>query len=290
MKRSGEEGVADVGQGAEHKPDGRSARSQRTRRAVIDALLTLIAEGDANPGAQRVAERAGVSTRTVFAHFTSLDDLHCASVERATVRVLSLLSPIDRDQPLVGRIDELCRQRARLNEEIGPIMRAAALRAPSSVPLARAVERGRRASREQIDRIFAAELARLDEQARRRRCATVDALVGPDAWHLLRSTHGLPPHEARLAVREALHAQLSASAPTDSDVAPVTTVTAPSTPDARADDRSRAGNIDRAAVELDQRIERLVAAIETGTPADLIAPRLRELKAARAALTTHEPP
>ncbi|HEY8547606.1 MAG TPA: hypothetical protein VIL36_21235, partial [Acidimicrobiales bacterium] len=41
--------------------------------------------------------------------------------------------------------------------------------------------------------------------------------------------------------------------------------------------------------DVDQRIERLVAAIEAGTPADLVAPRLRQLKAARTALTGPEP-
>jgi TetR/AcrR family transcriptional regulator, regulator of autoinduction and epiphytic fitness len=290
MRKPAEGKAVGAGDGPTHKPDGRSGRSRRTRQAVIDALLTLIAEGDPNPGAHRVAEHAEVSTRTVFAHFTSLDDLHCASVEQATARVLSLLSPIDLDQPLGGRIDELCRQRARVNEEIGPITRAAALRAPASVPLARAVERGRRASREQIDRIFAVELARLDEPARRRRRATLDALVGPYAWDLLRSTHGLPPDEARLAVREALHALLPPSAsPADPDLALAATSTAPSAPDGRADDRSRAHATDDAVAEIDQRIERLVAAIETGTPADLVAPRLRELKAARAALVNYEP-
>jgi AcrR family transcriptional regulator len=287
VRRSEEDAPAEAGEGAGHKPDGRSARAQRTRRAVIDALLTLIAEGDASPGAQRVAERADVSTRTVFAHFTSLEDLHCASVEQATVHALSLLSPIDVDQPLAGRIDALCHQRGRLNEELGPVTRAAALRAPASVPLARAVERGRRASREQIDRIFAAELARLDEPARRWCRATLDALVGPDVWDVLRSTHGLPPHEARLAVREALHAQLSSpGSPADNELTPV----AAPRPGAGADDSSRSDDAGYAVADIDRKIERLVAAIEAGAPADLVTLRLHELKAARESLTAHEPP
>ncbi|HEY8544397.1 MAG TPA: TetR/AcrR family transcriptional regulator, partial [Acidimicrobiales bacterium] len=226
-------GGAGRGDGDGRRSDGRSARSHRTRQAVIDALLALIAEGDAGPSAQKVAERAGVSARTVFAHFTSLEDLHCAGVEAATVRALSLLSPVRLDQPLAGRIDELCRQRARLNEEIGPVTRAAALRAPASVPLAQAVERGRRASREQIERIFAAELAPLDAPTRRGRCATVDALVGPDTWHLLRAAHGLSPDDARLAVHDALHALLTPAAAAPSGASPSRT---DGTPDAGAPD------------------------------------------------------
>ena len=49
--------------------DGRLARSQRTRAAVIDALVALCVEGDPSPTALRVAERAGVALRTVYGHF-----------------------------------------------------------------------------------------------------------------------------------------------------------------------------------------------------------------------------
>ncbi len=148
-----------------------------------------------------------------------------------------------------------------------------------------AVGLGRLASRQQIDRIFAAELARLDEPARKRQRATLDALVGPDVWHLLRSSHGLPQHEARLAVREALYAQLPPPVPPGGGkIAPAST----STPGASADHSHPADDADRTE-EVDQRIERLMAAIEAGTPADLVAPRLRELKAARGALEAYGP-
>jgi hypothetical protein len=38
------------------EPDRRTARSHRTRDAVIDALLALIREGDPKPGARHVAD------------------------------------------------------------------------------------------------------------------------------------------------------------------------------------------------------------------------------------------
>lgn len=255
--------------------DGRTARSQRTRDAVVDALLGLIREGDLKPGARRVAERAGVSTRTVFAHFATLEDLHRASVERATALVLSLLTPIDPGLPLVERIASLCAQRARVNEQIGPIRRAAELRALDSPALAEAGEYGRRASYEQLDRVFARELGRLDDPARRRRRAAVDALVSGDTWDLLRKTHGLAPDEARLAVREAV-APLLATAPAPR---PGAGAPGPDVPDPAA----RADAARRALADAEQRIERLVAAIESGAPADLVAPRLTALRARRVA-------
>ena len=56
--------------------DGRVARGQRIRRNVADALVVLLAEGDAEPTAPAVAARAGVSARLVFHHFADMDDLY----------------------------------------------------------------------------------------------------------------------------------------------------------------------------------------------------------------------
>ena len=251
----------------------RPSRSRRTRDAVIDALLALLREGDPQPGARQVADRAGVSTRTVFAHFASLEDLYRACVERAVAMVIALLTPIDPDRPVAERIDALCVQRARVNEELGPIRRAAALRAHLSPTLAEAREHGRRASYEQLDRVFGAELGRLDAPVRRRRRAAADAVLSGEAWDLLRTTHGLSPDEARAAVRDAVRPLLTPDPPGSGPAA------TPAPDDAvRLAERQAA---ERALAAVDRRIERLVAAIEAGSPPGLLASRLRELHAAR---------
>ena len=46
--------------------DGRVQRSERSREAIIRAMLDLIGEGIASPTAQQVALRADVGVRTVF--------------------------------------------------------------------------------------------------------------------------------------------------------------------------------------------------------------------------------
>jgi TetR/AcrR family transcriptional regulator, regulator of autoinduction and epiphytic fitness len=254
---------------------GHTPRSQRTREAVVDALLALIREGDPKPGARQVADRAGVSTRTVFAHFATLEDLYRASVERATAMVLSLLTPIDPGLPLAERIDSLCAQRAQVNEEIGPIRRAAALQAPFSPALAEAQAYGRRASYEQLDRVFAAELGRLDRRARRRRRAAADAALSGDTWDLLRTTHGLSPDEARAAVHETVRPLLAPPEPPTPPMA-----AEPPTP-ADAEHLARVAAAERAVADIDHKIDRLVAAVEAGSPADLLTPRLHELREKR---------
>ena len=68
--------------------DGRAARSHRTRLAIIDALLRLLASGDLRPTTERIAAAAGVSTRSIFLHFSDVDSLFTEAVDRFSERTL----------------------------------------------------------------------------------------------------------------------------------------------------------------------------------------------------------
>ena len=96
--------------------DGRLARSARTRRAVVDALLDLLGEGDLRPTAARIAQRAGVSMRLVFHHFDDLEAIYSELADRQAERVKPLTVPISAALPLPQRIEEFCAQRGRLLE------------------------------------------------------------------------------------------------------------------------------------------------------------------------------
>ena len=187
-----------------------TAKSERTRNAVVRALEALIEEGDLTPSAGDIAARAGISLRSVYVHFASVDDLHLAVAERATGRVLTMLWPIDPEAPLTVRIDDLVRQRARINEEIGPLRRSAAIHAERSPALAEA-----RAAADQIRRVFATELAGIGRAERARRAAVVDLVVSGEAWDVLRGAGGLDPSEAAKAVREAVATLLTAGPTAD---------------------------------------------------------------------------
>ena len=56
--------------------DGRVRRGARNRDALVDALLGLLEDGIPKPTAREIAERAGVSLRTVFAHFDEVESLY----------------------------------------------------------------------------------------------------------------------------------------------------------------------------------------------------------------------
>ena len=55
--------------------DGRRARSERSKQAIIDAALALMEEGNLIPTAQQISDRAGVGIRSFFRHFEDMDTL-----------------------------------------------------------------------------------------------------------------------------------------------------------------------------------------------------------------------
>ena len=138
--------------------DGRTARATRTRNAIVDAHLALISEGDLKPTGERIAERAGVSLRALWANFKDMEALFAASGERVFKRQAAEHHPISSDQPLHRRVEEFCRQRVRMLEIIAPTARAAQLKEPFSASLRRNRARHIAAVRAELEALFAAEL------------------------------------------------------------------------------------------------------------------------------------
>src|SRR6185436_20772068 len=98
--------------------DGRAARAERTRAAIVEAHLALINEGDLKPTGERIAERAGVSLRALWANFKDMEALFAASGQRTLERQDAEHKPVSTDLPLPRRVEEFCRQRARILELI----------------------------------------------------------------------------------------------------------------------------------------------------------------------------
>ena len=70
--------------GSHEQRDGRTVRAERTRQALVDALLSLLDEGQLQPTAERIAVRAGVSERSVFQHFPDREALSRPSPRSST--------------------------------------------------------------------------------------------------------------------------------------------------------------------------------------------------------------
>jgi TetR/AcrR family transcriptional regulator of autoinduction and epiphytic fitness len=188
--------------------DGRSARAARTRDAVVDALLSLLDDGNYRPTARQVAERAGVSLRSVYVHFDDLEDLFTAAAHNHFERVRDLVQAIPGDGPLETRLDAFVRQRARVHEASAHVRRAAVLQEPFSPALAEVLSLARKLSRAEIELVFAPELGRRDDAGRERLVMELEVVSSASTWEVLRLQHDLSSEAARDTVARMLRAFL----------------------------------------------------------------------------------
>ena len=191
--------------------DGRTARSARSRAAVVDAMLDLLLAGDLQPTAARIAERAGVSLRLVFQHFEDLEALYAEAADRQIERLQRLIGAPPVDGPLARRLAAFVDRRVELLETIAPIRRAAQLRAPFSPVLGTRLQAARALTRAEVEVVFARELAARPPAAQRELAAALAVAAGFSAWDSLRTHHGLSPAHAKKVVTRALRALLKES-------------------------------------------------------------------------------
>lgn len=185
--------------------DGRTARRDRNRDAVLDAVIELFTEGQVGLAAADVAERSGVSLRSVYRYFDDLEALARAAIARQMERFAPLAELDDPGVgPLEARIDRTVTGRMRLYEAIGPTRRAALQRAPANPIISEQLDHTRELLQAQVEAMFAPELGALPTGERRERAAAVDLLLGFEAFDHLRRLRGLSQAETRRVVSSAL--------------------------------------------------------------------------------------
>lgn len=185
--------------------DGRTARRDRNRDAVLDAVIELFTEGHVGLVAADVAERSGVSLRSVYRYFDDLEALARAAIARQMER-FGPVAELDGlgEGPLDDRITRIVAGRLRLYEAIGATRRAAIQRAPANPILADQLERTRVALAEQAEAMFAPELAALPAATRRDVAPALDLLLGFESIDQLRRAQGLDEAQTRRVLTTAL--------------------------------------------------------------------------------------
>ncbi len=188
--------------------DGRTARAVRTREAIVDASIALVDEGDVRPTALKVAERAGVSVRSVFQHFDDLEGLYAAIANRLVDRISGIKAVVDETLPVPERIVDMVRSRTRVLEALTPIRRAAAVHAPFSAEVRLQLEAGHNMLRAELERVFADELAKRDEPERTRLLDALDTVLSWPSWENLRTLNHRSEDEARAVLEHVVSALL----------------------------------------------------------------------------------
>lgn len=184
---------------AENPPlvDGRTARRLANRERVLDAALDLVAEGR-ELDIDTIAERAGVSVRSVYNHFPTARHLVAGMYERGTARMRRFIDELPAPTvPFDERVTAFVRTWAQMQEELAPIRWQALVAEDKHPDLQPELASLRRGHADQIRRMFP-EIR--DEAAQRAATAMTDSL----AWRVLRRHQGLTFERACLVVEEAL--------------------------------------------------------------------------------------
>lgn len=185
--------------------DGRTARRDRNRDAVLDAVIELFTEGQVELVAADVAERSGVSLRSVYRYFDDLEALARAAIARQTERFAPLAALADdRSGTLDERIERIVDVRLRLYEAVGATRRAAIQRAASNPILADQLEHTRVLLDRQVEALFAPELDALDSAVRANVSPALEVLLTFETYDQLRRTRGLTATATRRVLRAAL--------------------------------------------------------------------------------------
>jgi TetR/AcrR family transcriptional regulator, regulator of autoinduction and epiphytic fitness len=179
--------------------------SKRNRDTVVDALLSLHREGNLRPSSNEIAERAGISPRSLFRYFADIDDLSRAAISRQLDRVRPMLEiDVAADADVAERVAALATSRARVFETMGPSGLVARLRAPFKPVIAAELAHARLFFRQQVEQVLAPELARMDVATRTATVAAIDVLCSFESWQLLRNDQGMDEAAAGAALRIAV--------------------------------------------------------------------------------------
>jgi len=194
--------------------DGRRQRRVHNRDAVVDALLDIYRDGNLRPSTDEIADRAGLSPRSIFRYFDDVDDLARSAVDRQLERTIPLLpiaaSPGD---PLADRVRALADQRFLIFEEAGQAAKVSRLRSPFQPLLAERTSRNRAFLRQQLIELFAPELHRMGGSRAADAASAADVMTSFESYHLLTEGRQFGAGRARSVMVEALTAILGVDGP-----------------------------------------------------------------------------
>ena len=178
--------------------DGRHLRRVANRAAVLDAMIDLWRDGHYEATAAEIAERAGLSPRSLFRYFDDVDDLVRAAIDH----VLALASGVgvirvDPAEDTAVKIGALLASRDELYRTVGVAAHAARVAQHRSSLVAERIAETRRTMRDQLSRLFARELATAAAGV----LELVDLMTSFEAWELRQGWDPVarPPAETLLA-------------------------------------------------------------------------------------------
>jgi len=189
--------------------DGRRARRNKSRQAVIEAMFDLVQEGKAPPEVEDIAERAGVSVSSVFRNFDGIGDLQHQAVQWFQKQFWHLFEVNDADEPLSDRLQSHVRSRVTMADEVGPLLRLARARAVDHEKMAGSTATVRAQMANQTRQRFANEIRQLSPAQAGNLTALIDATTSLEAYEVMAAAHARTNRQIATAWVRALEAVLA---------------------------------------------------------------------------------
>lgn len=187
---------------APEEVDGRRQRSDLSRRKIALAMLDLLRDGESDPSADLVAERAGVGRRTVFRLFSDMEGVFREMHAIMTARLTPEFAKPFAASTWRGKLDELVERRAKAFEQMLPIKTAADARRYTSSFLKTEHRNITRMQRQALSAVLPANLAKGDM------LEALDLALSFEAWRRLRYEQGLSVKQAQGVLLHMLRAMV----------------------------------------------------------------------------------
>lgn len=171
--------------------DGRRARSERSKQAIIDGTLALMEEGNLIPTAQQISDKAGVGIRSFFRHFEDMETLFATMDEQNRDATEALYLGGDRDGTLDERILHAIERYGEGYEKQRNMVLSTSAQLWRSETLRKNYARYQRGLRKDLDD-WLPELKSLPRSERE----AVDAVASAEMWLRLREQQGLSKKHA----------------------------------------------------------------------------------------------
>ncbi len=163
--------------------DGRSLRRRRNRDAVISSLIALIREGDLEPSVASIADRAGVSHRSVFRYFDDLGDLTRTAIETEIRDSIPLaVIPGVGEGPFDRRVDAMLASRMRILPRTNRLVRDARAQSNRLPEVDRSIAMVSQMVRDQILRHFKTEFDEMDPETAEQVASLLSASMGFEGY------------------------------------------------------------------------------------------------------------
>jgi AcrR family transcriptional regulator len=190
--------------------NGKQKQRERTRNAILDALADVIAEaGGLEFSIQQVADRAGVTHRTVYNHFPTREALRDGLAEH----VEELLGATGRRRPDAGTpslesLAPMVAESYALFESCAPAVRASVILTLASRGPTQLAKRRTDAFRKILKQGLPANARVPADEA----TAAVRMFLSTIGWHVLTEHLGLSPTKAAATAEWAIRVLLDSAA------------------------------------------------------------------------------